>query len=303
MNVAITGATGLIGSALIRAWLAQGRHAITALTRQDPAALPRGERLAWLQGNLSDADTALRLVQGQDLIVHLANDSVPLAGGGDLAADAMRNLLPSLKLIDAIGQAGGAARVVFLSSGGAVYGASPNRRPFPETHRCEPGLLYGAHKLAVENYLRVAATRRTLSAVVLRVANAYGGELPPDRMQGIIGTSVARVRAGQPLRLVGSPDNIRDYVHVDDVVDAIDRAASSDTSFDIFNIGSGVGTSTIDVLERIQAAAPAPTRIITEDVSGSQWLPSWCVLDVSKAAGLLGWKPSVSLEQGIQGMF
>jgi len=302
MKIAITGATGLIGTALIRVLAEQG-HALTALSRQSPQGLPQRAGLAWLRGDLSDPEIARRLVGGQDVVVHLANESVPLGGGSDLAADARRNLLPSLNLIDAIEQAGEPVKVIFLSSGGAVYGAASAREPFRETHRCEPALLYGAHKLAVENYLRVAAIRKVLSAVVLRVANAYGGVLPPDSMQGIIGTSVARVRAGRPLRLVGNPDNIRDYVHVDDVAGAILSALSCDTDFDIFNVGSGRGTSTLEVLKLIQASAPTPTGISTEDISGSQWLPSWCVLDVSKAGRQLGWKPSVSLEQGIQGMF
>ena len=135
-----------------------------------------------------------------------------------------RTSFPTLTLIEALRATGNRAHVVFASSGGAVYGDAANRRPFREDDACRPQTSYGIQKLTAEHYLRMASEHGWLTATTLRVANPYGVLLPPERRQGFIGTAVAQIRAGDPVRVFGNPANVRDYVHIADVCRAFELA-------------------------------------------------------------------------------
>jgi UDP-glucose 4-epimerase len=239
VKVLVTGARGLIGRGLIEDLRRRGEIEVTATSREP---VHGEDQVRWVQSDLTRLEECLQLVEGQDAIVHLAQPAVPLTSDGDLASEVHSNLVPALNLIAAIRIAGTCPRFVFPSSGGAVYGRG-QERPFREDDRCEPANSYGLLKLTVEHYLRLASEHAQLSVVILRIANAYGMPLPPDRLQGLIGTAVSRVREGLPVRIIGSPENVRDYVHIDDISDAVHRALFLDTGCSTFNIGDGLGVS------------------------------------------------------------
>lgn len=298
MKVLVTGARGLIGRGLIGALKQRGDIEITATSRE----LARDEdRVRWIQSDLTSLEDCLQLVEGQDAIVHLAQPAVPLTSDGDLASEVHSNLVPALNLIDAIRIAGTRPRFVFPSSGGAVYGRG-QERPFREDDRCEPANSYGLLKLTVEHYLRLASEHGHLSVVNLRIANAYGVPLPPDRLQGLIGTAVSRVREGLPVRIIGNPDNVRDYIHIDDISDAVDRSLSFDTACSTFNIGDGLGVSVREVIDLIESAWGEPVERVVEPHPNAVWLPDRNVLDITRARELLGWRPQVALIEGIRRM-
>jgi len=301
MRILITGAQGLIGRAVVKGLVSEGLS-LTCLSRREIPKSTNGVR--WIKGDLVEQGVAEKVIEGQDAIVHLAHDSTPLTTSSDLIADARRSLFPSLQLIQAIVQSGHKPHVIYLSSGGAVYGGSAkDRRRYHETDVCAPVMAYGIQKLTVERYLHYAAENGSLRSTVLRVSNAYGDLLPAERMQGLIGTSISRILTGKPLRLIGNPLNVRDYVHISDVVAAVRKALNLVCDFEIINIGSGIGYSVIDVLELISRVSGNGVPILREEVAGSGLLPNWCVLDVSKARNILAWEANVSLEDGIAAMF
>ncbi len=301
MRIAITGAAGLIGCAAQKALMQAGGHELTLLYRN---TLPDTDTPAqWIKGDLTDVAVCDALVQGQEVIMHLAHEGTPLMRGKDLVADAVVNLLPSLQLLQAIEKNGCCPHIIYISSGGAVYGTTFDHHPSREDDPCTPSLIYGIQKLTIEHYLRAAADKGILRATVLRVSNAYGALLPPLRMQGLIGTSVSRATMGLPLRLFGNPENIRDYVHVADVAQALVLALKHAHPFDIFNIGSGKKTSVIEILGLIRKISGSDLPIQSEELPENQTLPDCCLLDVSKAEQKLGWHARLRLEEGIRAMF
>lgn len=297
MRIAVTGASGLIGRAVVERLTSEG-FSLTCLARRE---LPETTgNIKWLRGDLSNEEVAEALVENHDVVIHLAHDSAPLTATSDLIADLQAGLLPSLRLIHAAIKSAHAPHIIYISSGGAVYGeAACANRPNLETDKCEPVMAYGIQKLAIERYLHGAAKSGALRATVLRVSNAYGALLDPNRMQGIIGTSISRVIEGKPLRLIGNPHNIRDYVHISDIAAAVNSSLQLTGDFEIVNIGSGVGHSVLDVLKKITQIGGNASPIEIEEVAGSNLLPSWCVLDVNKARELLGWEACITLDEGI----
>jgi len=254
-----------------------------------------------MTGELANLDDCRKLVDGADVVVHMAYDGSPLMSGGDLAG-LQTGLLPTLNLVQAIQECTRQPRLVYPSSGGAVYGPASDRHPFTEHDCCRPMNSYGLLKLATEHCLDLFVRRRELSAIVLRISNAFGQPLPCERPQGLIGTTVSRVAAGLPVRLIGDPQNVRDYIHVDDVCAAVERAFEYDGAHSVFNIGSGRGHSVREVVEIIERQWGRPLSRCDVTHPNVRYLAGYCVLDVRRAAEALGWMPRITLWQGIGDM-
>jgi UDP-glucose 4-epimerase len=300
VKVAVTGASGFLGSYLTTHLAAQG-HDVRALARTLPTRDANVEpHVAWLQGDLSSPHDAAMLVAEADAIVHLAWTNTPLTSNAYLPSDASANLLPTLALFEAVRAHRSTPHLVFASSGGAVYGLASDRRPFREDDVCRPQSSYGIQKLTIEQYLRMAADHCWLTATALRIGNPYGVTLPPERMQGFIGTAVAQLLAGDPIRVFGNPSNVRDYVHIADVCRAIELALKPRRPFDVLNIGSGTANSVEDVLRLIEAIVERPLIVEAQSSAAADDLLSWVVLDVAKAAVDLGWEPEISLREGVR---
>jgi UDP-glucose 4-epimerase len=299
MRVAVTGGSGFLGS-FLTAYLAERGHDVRALARTLPPRETVGRPgVTWLQGDLASPRDAAALVADADAIVHLAWTNTPLTSNAHLPSDASANLLPTLTLLEAVRAQEAPPHIVFASSGGAVYGPARERRPLREHDPCQPESSYGIQKLMGEHFLRMAAEHRWLTATALRIGNPYGVLLPPERLQGFIGTAVAQLLAGDAIRVFGSRSNVRDYVHIIDMCRAVELSLTARQPFDILNIGSGTAHSVDDVLGLFEALAGRPLDVRTEASVAADDLPKWVVLDVSKAREQLGWVPEISLGEGL----
>jgi UDP-glucose 4-epimerase len=299
MRIGITGAFGFLGSVLTRHFADRG-HEVLALTRTLP---PRAEGahqgIAWRQGDLTSPHDAVAFAADAEAIIHLAWTNTPLTSNAHLPSDAAANTLPTLTLLQAVQEIANRPHVVFASSGGAVYGPSRHGRSFREGDDCRPQSSYGIQKLAIEQYLRMSSERGWLTATALRIGNAYGVLLPPERMQGFIGTAVSQLRAGNPIRVFGNPANVRDYVHVTDICRAFELALQPRKRFDVLNIGSGAAHSVEDVLRLIEELEGRPVSVQHESPPAADELPSWVVLNVGKARTELGWSAELTLRDGL----
>lgn len=298
--VGITGASGMIGRHL-QAYLERTfpNIRLRCLVRDIPSHLP-SSRVEWMPGDLFSEVDCREFVKGLRIVIHLAQANNPASSDRDWPGDHAANGQLTLNLLQALRDRGGSpAHFVYASSGGAIYG--PWRgRPFREEDECLPLSPYGIQKLAAEHYLRLAVQQGWLTASILRIANAYGAPLHPERRQGLIGVAIGRAAAGLPLRLFGSPDTIRDYVHLDDLVRAFAAAAFPREGFGVWNIGGGKGYSTAEIFALIERVAGRSLVVEQFDYGKNVFdLVPHVVLNIEKANFELGWTPQISLPDGI----
>jgi len=307
MNVGITGATGFIGSYLLEHFSEKAGISIRALARTlSVHSHGHDGRVKWIAGDLNSPALCADFVEGLDSIIHLAHTNTPLTSNRDLPGDARANLIPSLNLIEAIKNAGGGTHLIYASSGGAIYGCTgkADRHPLRETDPCSPVTSYGIQKLAFESYLRMAASEGWITATALRIGNPYGVLLPPERLQGFIGIAMHRVMQEKPVRIIGNPANIRDYIHLSDLAGFFERVLRAKSSFQIYNVGSGEGRSVNQLLEAMTEIVGRPLDCEVLDYAESdKHLVPWIVLSIEKAAQELGWKPEVTLADGLRQMY
>lgn len=302
--IGITGATGFLGDHILRHLAEGGRYDIRALSRAPASQAFAPPYVTWERGDLSSPRDCEVFARGLDALVHLAHANTPLSSHRDWASDALLNLTPTLNLIDALRRQRRNIDLVFASSGGAVYGRRSDRSPFRESDPTHPNSPYGIVKLTIENYLRLAAEEDWLRVSVLRIGNPYGTLLPPERRQGLIGVALNQVLRGEPVPIYGDPRNVRDYVSLSDVAAIVERCLSPQKRFDVFNVGSGQGASTEEVIDLIEkTVGHAIERRPLDEIADAARLVSWAVLDIGKAERELGWQPRISLAEGIEQLY
>ncbi|HEY2347300.1 MAG TPA: NAD-dependent epimerase/dehydratase family protein [Xanthomonadaceae bacterium] len=297
MRCTILGGGGFIGSAIVERLLPEG-HAVRILER--PRVLPyrhfdASEQVEWMAGDLMSAHDVEAAIDGADAVIHLVSTTLPKNSNDDPAYDVQSNLLPTLGLLDAMvrRQVG---RIVFISSGGTVYGAS-RRLPIDESHPTEPLVSYGIVKLAIEKYVQMYQRQHGLRGTILRVANPYGERQRPDTAQGAVGVFLHRALRGEPIEIWGDGTVARDYLHVADVADAFARALAYTGAESVFNIGSGSATSLNDLVAAIDGLLDRPVER-RHSAARSIDVPV-NVLDNALAHRELGWSPQLSLQEGL----
>jgi UDP-glucose 4-epimerase len=294
MRVVIVGGAGFIGTALAQSLRRHGLH---------PLVLDTAPRLTRASSALEGVDTAAfdftvdrsaaSLLGGADALVHLACTTNPSHSMRDMVGDAESNIAPSIHLFDAA-VAAGVRRVVFASSGGTVYGA-PARLPVVETDPTRPLCAYGVSKLAIERYL---ALYPQLGGISLRVANPYGTHQLGGATVGVIARFVAAVRDNAPIEVWGDGSIVRDYIAIEDVVDAFRSSVLSESlAPGQYNIGSGSGASVSKVIEVIFRAANR-TVPVTYRQGRSYDVPA-IVLNPSAFQAATGWQARISLQNGV----
>lgn len=293
----VLGGRGYIGAHLVAA-LARDGHRVRSFDRPGSPLSERQSRdphIEVVDGDFaSEADIAAAIA-GCDVCFHLVSTTLPETSNADPAFDVTSNLAATIRLLDHARRAG-VGRIVFLSSGGTVYG-HPQEIPIPETHATDPLCSYGIVKLAIEKYLELYRRLHGLDYVVLRVANPFGEGQRLNGSQGAVAVFLGRALRGEPIELWGDGSVVRDYIHISDVVAAIQRAATSESRERIFNIGSGRGLSLNEVIDDIgQVVGRSPRRIYhparSFDVAVN-------VLRIERAREELGWRPKLSFLEGL----
>lgn len=290
----VLGAGGFLGTNLCR-WLVASGARVRAFGRQ--FLFPRElEGADLFQGDFEDPLALAAAIEGHDVVFHLVHPTTPQSANRDMIGDVQRSIVSSLALMDICRELG-VKRIVFVSSGGVVYG--PGKLvPTPETAPTDPISAYGVSKLAIEKYLALHEHLHGLDYRVLRVANPYGPFQMPRKNQGIIAALIARAFDDEAIEIWGDGTSIRDYVFVADVIAALDAAASDQSTMRIFNIGTGQGRSLREVIATIERQLGKTLRI--------EWKPArpvdvpTSVIAVERAREVLGWVPKTSFEDGLK---
>jgi UDP-glucose 4-epimerase len=298
----VTGAAGFIGSTLVDRLLADG-HAVVGL---DNFASGRGTNLehlvdtpdfVFVEADIVTSDLAAILGEHRpEVVFHLAAQIDVRHSVADPGFDASVNVVGSVRLADAARRAH-VRKVVHTSSGGAIYGASPTY-PTSETVPTDPASPYAAGKVAGEIYLNTFRHLNGLECSHIAPANVYGPRQDPHGEAGVVAIFTQALLSGAATRVFGDGSNTRDYVYVDDVVDAFVKAAGPEGGGQRFNIGTGVETSDRQLHSVVAAAVGAPDDPEFHPPRLGDLTRS--CLDIGLAERVLGWSPQVGLDDGVR---
>lgn len=265
--VLVSGVAGFIGSHVARRFRDEGYAVIGVddLSGGDIRNVPPG--IEFIRADLSSAAAVAQIPRGCRRILHLAGQSSGEISFDDPVADLQKNTVSTLNLIR-YGLENRATRIVYASSM-SVYGAAEDA-PVDENRRCAPLSCYGVGKLAAEGYLRVYASG--LPAVALRMFNVYGpGQDMQNLRQGMVSIYVAQALASGVIEVKGSLERFRDFIYIDDVVEAWWRATTyAAAEGQTLNVGTGVRTTVATLLQRICALIPGTTHFVRGTTPGDQ---------------------------------
>lgn len=290
----IIGGGGFIGSHLVISLLSKGYN-VRVLDHSSRKNNIHHANLEWFIGDYGNKQFLEQSLKEVDIIYHLSSTTQPHTSNLNPTFDIQSNLINTITLLDQL-RLMPKIPIIFISSGGTVYGI-PKQVPIPETHQTQPQCSYGIVKLAIEKYFAFYHLTFGINYRIIRLANPYGpGQL--NLKQGVIGAFLLRILKNEQLEVWGDGTIVRDYVFISDTINAILLTAQYQGDERIFNIGSGCGRSILEIINTIENITGKKTNTIFSikrefDVSVS-------VLDISLAEKELGWKPIISIDNGLR---
>ncbi len=297
MKCLVLGGGGFIGSAVTDRLLRDG-HVVRVLVRHK--TLPYrvfndSEPLEWMRGDFENIEDLRQAICGVDVVFHLISSTTPKSSNDDMVHDIGSNQISTVRFLQLL-HTGTVQKVVFISSGGTVYGV-PQYLPITEVHPTNPIVSYGITKLAIEKYINMSADMYGFKSVILRLSNPYGPRQRVETAQGVIAAFLHHVLLGKPVEIWGAGNTTRDYIHIDDVGSACAKAIAYNGSEKIFNLSTGVGTSLNGILDIIGKIIGKPVDIIYKQARGFDVPVN--ILDNTLISKSFDWSPEISIEDGL----
>ncbi len=298
MRILITGGAGFIGKALANRLAAQGHHVrvLDDLSAGDPEGLD--PRVIFTRGDVRDVPKLWSLLQDVECVYHLAaRVSVPESILFPREYNDV-NVGGTVSMMEAIRTVG--VRRIVLASSGTVYGEQ-NSQPLHEDMRPNPRVPYAVTKIAAEHYLFTLGTLYNVETLALRIFNAYGpGQPLPVSYPPVIPHFLHQLLGGGSLVVHGSGEQTRDFVYIDDVVDALIAAGQTEVTHKIINVGSGEETSINDLIHVLEEVTGRRAHVLYNPQQNGG--VSRMVADLTRAREYLDWKPRIPLREGIYRM-
>ncbi|MGJ6121799.1 SDR family NAD(P)-dependent oxidoreductase [Mycolicibacterium sp. Y3] len=302
MRTLVTGAAGFIGSTLVDRLLADG-HTVVGIDdlstgrRVNLTSAEADPDFTFVEADITDADLGAIVAEAKpEVIFHLAAQISVRHSVDNPQFDATVNVVGTIRLAEAA-RAHGVRKIVHTSSGGSIYGTPPVY-PTGEDVPTDPASPYAASKVAGEVYLNTFRHLYGLDCSHIAPGNVYGPRQDPHGEAGVVAIFAKALLAGEATKIFGDGTDSRDYVYVDDVVDAFVKASGEAGSGQRFNVGTGISTTVRDLHSAIAKAVGTaddpefyPPRL--GDLRKSQ-------LDISRGAEVLGWRPQVDIDEGIE---
>ena len=305
MRTLVTGGAGFIGSTLVDRLLAEG-HSVDVVDDLSTGSLANladaraergdGHELTFHRMDVrSDQLAELIARRRPEVVFHLAAQADVRVSVARPAFDAEVNIGGTINVLEGARQAG-SRKVVFASSGGTIYGTvDPADLPVRESHPQRPESPYGVAKKAAGDYLAAYRELHDLEFTALALANVYGPRQDPHGEAGVVAIFAGRLLAGEACTVFGDGEQTRDFVFVDDVVDAFVRACDRGGGL-LLNIGTGVETSVNDLYDTLARAAGVRSPATYAPPRAGELARS--ALDPGRAAIHLGWKPWTTMPEG-----
>jgi UDP-glucose 4-epimerase len=295
MRILVLGGSGFLGSHIVDKFLSE-KHDVSVYDlyperfRRSPAGIK------FYTGDFGNVGALDELIAtGFDAVIHCVSTTTPKSSNESPEFDIQSNVIGTLYLLD-ICVKRKVGKVVFLSSGGTVYGDIGDRDKVDETHAVRPMCSYGVSKLTIEHYLDVYRHLRGLDYVALRLSNPYGERQSPLRALGALTVFLHRTLKLQSVEIWGDGSVTRDFIYVGDVANAVYLATVNPIS-GIYNVGTGTGLSLRDILARIHDVVGVEPSV-TWLASRSFDVPR-IVLDASKLQCATNWSTTTSIQDGV----
>lgn len=297
MKCLLLGGGGFLGSHLSGDLVDKG-HSVRIFEKNGTSKknIARPNDVEWFEGDFVNPEHLQDALDGVDVVFHLVSTTHPKTSNDDMVYDMKTNVIPTLNLLEASRKVK-LKKLIFYSSGGTVYGI-PRNIPISEGHPTDPICSYGIQKLTIEKYLQLYHHLFGLDYNVLRISNPYGEGQIPIKNQGAVAVFTYKALNREPIEIWGDGSVVRDYLHVSDVSRAAVSLLDYQGKYKVFNIGSGVGLSLVDIINNIKGLLGYPVEVIfmparTLDVPEN-------VLDISRATNDLLWTPKINLTMGLQ---
>jgi UDP-glucose 4-epimerase len=301
MRTLVTGAAGFIGSTLVDRLLADG-HSVVGVDdlstgrSENIVAAERSRDFEFAKADIVSADLIGLLADTKpEVVFHLAAQISVKLSVDDPQFDASVNVVGTVRLAEAARRTG-VRKVVHTSSGGSIYGTPPSY-PTSEDVPTDPSSPYAASKVAGEVYLNMYRNLYGLQCSHIAPGNVYGPRQDPHGEAGVVAIFSRALLSGKPTKIFGDGTDTRDYVFVDDVVDAFVKASGEAGDGQRFNIATGTETSTRQLHSEIAKAVGAPDEPEFHPPRLGDLRRS--CLDISLAERVLGWQPKVGIDDGV----
>jgi UDP-glucose 4-epimerase len=295
MKTLVLGGSGFLGSHIVDKFLAE-KHDVTVYDlyperfRRSPAGIK------FVTGDFGNVGALDELIAtGFDAVIHCVSTTTPKSSNESPEFDIQSNVIGTLNLLD-ICVRRGIGKLVFLSSGGTIYGNIGNVQLVDESHPVRPLCSYGVSKLAIEHYLHVYQHLRGLNYVALRLSNPYGERQSPLRALGALTVFLHRTLKHQGVEVWGDGSVTRDFIYVGDVANAVYLATINPLS-GVYNVGAGKGLTLRDILKDIGRVVGVEPEV--KWMAARSFDVPRIVLDASKLRQATGWDCTTSLEDGI----
>jgi UDP-glucose 4-epimerase len=293
-HIVVTGVAGFIGSKVAARMASEGFTVVGVddLSSGKTANIPAS--IDFVEGDLADVATITKLPKQCDAVLHLAGQSSGEMSFDDPVSDLNKNTVSTLNLVR-YALSVGPTKLVYASSM-SVYGDVPDA-PINEDEHVAPLSCYGVGKLAAENYLAVFA--KQLPSVSMRMFTVYGPSQDMKNLrQGMVSIYLAQALKSKHIVVKGSLERFRDFIFIDDVVEAWYRAATmADVSGTTINIGTGVRTTVAEVLDVVKQHVPGTTVSVSDPTPGDQ---NGIYADTQRMRRLLKMNELVGLAEGVR---
>lgn len=290
-KILILGGSGFIGRALALL-LNQKEYEVRVFS---PSATRYGwpNKIVAVNGYIEDRGVLEKQVEWADIIIHAVSTTNPKTSLSDPLHDLSSNLIPFVQLLELLKKTD--KKIVYCSSGGGVYG-KPMENPIKESHLRHPSTSYGLVKSFMEDYILYYNRNFEVSYLIVRPANIYGPKIRSIGEQGIISTLLYKAIKEEQTIIWSNPENIRDYLFIEDFANGL-LCLIENQAEGIFNMGSGKGVSLKEIIEVVQSLLVKPLNISFQEITIKD--ESISVLSNQKIYETTGWRPIISLEEGI----